>query len=116
MLNPVFSLANMRQLLPVIQPIANGLLAAIKGKVPEDGSESSVLSSFMNVLLNAIVGVREIDVLPWIARGTIEYVGQAVLGVSFGPLDPGQPHEYIDAIRKIQCVESLPIFYSYFFS
>ena len=42
MLNPVFSLANMRKLLPVIQPIANKLLDGIKADLPENGGTSSI--------------------------------------------------------------------------
>ena len=40
MLNPVFSLANMRSLLPEIQPIADVLLKGIRGEIPHDGSGS----------------------------------------------------------------------------
>ena len=46
--------------------------------------------------------MKEVDVLPWMSRGTIEYVGRAVLGISFGVLDPKQSHEYVDAIRGVQ--------------
>ena len=44
------------------------------------------------------------DILPLMARGTIEYVGQAVLGVSFGVLDPNTKHEYVDVIRNVAYV------------
>jgi hypothetical protein len=37
MLNPVFSLANMRDLLPVIQPIADQLRTILNAKIPADG-------------------------------------------------------------------------------
>lgn len=37
MLNPVFSLANMRGLLPVIQPIADQLRTILNAKIPADG-------------------------------------------------------------------------------
>lgn len=40
MLNPVFSLANMRDLLPVIQPIADQLRTILNAKIPADGCES----------------------------------------------------------------------------
>ncbi|KAH9941748.1 cytochrome P450 [Epithele typhae] len=83
MLNPVFSLANMRELLPTIQPIADELLRGIMTEVPPDG------------------GAKEVDLHPWMGRGTIEYVGQAVLGISFGALDPQNSNEYVDAIRNV---------------
>ncbi|TBU48058.1 cytochrome P450 [Dichomitus squalens] len=89
MLNSVFSLANMRAVLPVIQPIADTLLGQLCAALPEDG------------------GAKEIDVLPWMARGTLEYVGRGILGISLGTLDPSEAGEYIgyaNAIRSINPV------------
>jgi hypothetical protein len=40
MLNPVFSLANMRSLLPVIQPIADQLRTILTAELPADGCRS----------------------------------------------------------------------------
>lgn len=40
MLNPVFSTSNMRELLPVIQPIANEMASVFLRQVPEDGCKS----------------------------------------------------------------------------
>ena len=42
MLNPVFSLANMRSLLPTIQPIADKLLERLRSELPKDGSKCLV--------------------------------------------------------------------------
>ena len=39
--------------------------------------------------------------LPWMSRGTIEYVASAVLGVSFGVLDPTIKHEHVEVIRDV---------------
>ena len=41
MLNPVFSVSNMRDLLPVIQPIADQMAAIFAQQIPEDGGASS---------------------------------------------------------------------------
>ncbi|TFK83083.1 cytochrome P450 [Polyporus arcularius HHB13444] len=83
MLNPVFSLANMRSLLPTIQPIADTLFEHLRGELPEDGS------------------TKEVDILPWMARGTLEYVGRAVLGISLDMLDTMKSDKYADAIRTV---------------
>lgn len=40
MLNPVFSASNMRELLPVIQPIADEMASVFLHQVPGDGCES----------------------------------------------------------------------------
>ncbi|KAG1744162.1 cytochrome P450 [Suillus paluster] len=83
MLNPVFSLANMRDLLPVIQPIADQLRTILMAKIPADGS------------------VVEVNLLPWVSRGALEYICQAALGHSFDALDPTKENEYIEAIRTL---------------
>ncbi|RPD61378.1 cytochrome P450 [Lentinus tigrinus ALCF2SS1-6] len=83
MLNPVFSLANMRSLLPTIQPIADTLFEHLRGELPEDGS------------------TKEVDILPWMARGTLEYVGRAVLGISLDMLDTMKSNKHADAIRAV---------------
>ncbi|KAG2032102.1 cytochrome P450 [Suillus americanus] len=83
MLNPVFSLANMRDLLPVIQPIADQLRTILSAKIPADGS------------------VVEVNLLPWLSRGALEYICQAALGHSFNALDPTKENEYMEAIRTL---------------
>ncbi|KAF8134953.1 cytochrome P450 [Boletus edulis] len=83
MFNPVFSLANMRDLLPIIQPIADELCTILRSQLPSDGS------------------VEEINVLPWLSRGALEYVCQAALGHSFDALDIHKENEYLEAIRNL---------------
>ncbi|KAF9223682.1 cytochrome P450 [Gyrodon lividus] len=83
MLNPVFSLANMRDLLPIIQPIADKLCLILRSQLPTDGS------------------MKEIDILPWLSRGALEYICQAALGYSFDALDPTKENEYLEAIRML---------------
>lgn len=83
MLNPVFSLANMRELLPVIQPIASKMRSVLLSQLPDDG------------------GLQEIDILPWMARGTLEYISQAGLGYTFNALEPTQSHSFAEAIRSL---------------
>lgn len=82
-LNPVFSRANMRELLPVIQPIASKIRSVLLSQLPDDG------------------GSREIDVLPWMSRGALEYISQGCLGYSFNALDPTQSHIFAEAIRSL---------------
>jgi cytochrome P450 len=83
MLNPVFSLANMRDLLPIIQPIADRLCIILQSQLPSDRS------------------VKEINILPWVSRGALEYVCQAALGHSFDALDLDKENEYLEAIRNL---------------
>lgn len=54
MLNPVFSLANMRLLLPEVQPISDILLEQLRSQVPEDGSKGRILSQYVICMLTHI--------------------------------------------------------------
>ncbi|KAF8514432.1 cytochrome P450 [Hysterangium stoloniferum] len=82
-LNPVFSMANMRDLLPVIQPISNRLCAIFESQLPPDG------------------GSKEVDVMPWMSRGALEYIGQAGLGHSFNALDIDARDVYTQAVKNL---------------
>ncbi|OCH90422.1 cytochrome P450 [Obba rivulosa] len=83
MLTPVFSLADMRDLLPVIQPIADKMRDVLLNQLP------------------AGEGSQEIDLVPWMSRGTLEYVCQANLGYTFHALDPEKTNEYAKAVRNL---------------
>ncbi|KAH7913518.1 cytochrome P450 [Hygrophoropsis aurantiaca] len=83
MLNPVFSLANMRDILPIIQPIAGKLRSILVSELPADGSAS------------------EVNILPWLTRGALEYICQAAIGHSFNALELNQEEEYVEAMRVL---------------
>ncbi|KZT66919.1 cytochrome P450 [Daedalea quercina L-15889] len=66
LLNPVFSIAHMRHMLPIFYTITSKLQLAIATRVKN--------------------GQQEIDILDWMGRTALELVGQAGLGWSFDPL------------------------------
>ncbi|KAH9929175.1 cytochrome P450 [Fomitopsis serialis] len=66
LLNPVFSIAHMRHMLPIFYSITSKLQEAITVRVK--------------------AGQDEIDILDWMGRTALELVGQAGLGWSFDPL------------------------------
>ena len=66
LLNPVFSIAHMRHMLPIFYSITSKLQEAIARRVKD--------------------GQQEIDILDWMGRTALELVGQAGLGWSFDPL------------------------------
>ncbi|PAV17146.1 cytochrome P450 [Pyrrhoderma noxium] len=81
-LNPVFSMKHMRDVLPVLYPIAHqlrdGLLAETRGN-PE-----------------------YIDVMAWMGRAALEYIGQGGLGHSFSTLDKDKTGDvYANAIKQV---------------
>ena len=56
--------------------------------------------------MNALAATKEVDVLPWMARGTLEYVGQGVLGVSLGVFDTSASGDYADYANAIRAIKS----------
>ncbi|KAF8518920.1 cytochrome P450 [Gautieria morchelliformis] len=76
-LNPMFSLGNMRHLLP--------LSSIISSQLPPDGGKYDYYSY----------------VLPSMSRGALEYIGQAALGHSFNALDTSRHDEYTEAVRNL---------------
>ncbi|KAI0370531.1 cytochrome P450 [Pilatotrama ljubarskyi] len=88
LLNPVFSLANLRHILPGIQPIADELIEGLRRSVPQDGASST-----------------EMNILPWLQRGTLEYVARGILGVKLSAsLEPTDTDAYTHALCNIQHV------------
>ncbi|GLB40488.1 putative cytochrome P450 family protein [Lyophyllum shimeji] len=82
MLNPVFSIAHMRHMLPVFHDVAKKLETAIR--------------------LSVINGAHEVDILRWMTRAALEMIGQSGLGHSFDPLVEGvEPHPYSRAVKDL---------------
>lgn len=120
MLNPIFSIAHMRHMMPIFYdvghkvraPIAPGLpcvslLTAARFCLPPDVRPS-------HLQLRAAVEERvraapaEIDMLNWMGRTALELIGQAGLGYSFDPLKEDlTPDVYADAIKAYVSVPSL---------
>ncbi|KAK7688291.1 hypothetical protein QCA50_008661 [Cerrena zonata] len=80
MLNPAFSIAHMKQMMPIFYPIVHTLRDAMKKKL-EEGSD-------------------EIDILGWMHRCALELVGQGGLGYSFDPLMEERHDEYGAALKE----------------
>ncbi|KAF5316337.1 hypothetical protein D9619_006495 [Psilocybe cf. subviscida] len=82
MLNPVFSTAHMRNMVPVFYDISHKLRYAIAKKVAD--------------------GPREVDVVPWMTRTTLELIGQTGLGFSFDSLAEDEAtHPYAKALTGL---------------
>ncbi|KIK57095.1 hypothetical protein GYMLUDRAFT_247353 [Collybiopsis luxurians FD-317 M1] len=83
MLNPVFSAAHIRDMVPTFFEIAHKLESALKGQVQRSEKQ-------------------EVDILSWMARTALELVGQAGLGYSFDPLTSGEAtHPYTEIINQL---------------
>ncbi|KAJ7274475.1 cytochrome P450 [Mycena haematopus] len=82
MLNPIFSAAHLRQMVPVFFGVGKRLRAALEIRVQH--------------------GPKEVDVLLWMTRTALELVGQAGLGYSFDTLETDEIPPYIKSIKQMQ--------------
>ncbi|OCH91430.1 cytochrome P450 [Obba rivulosa] len=81
MLNPVFSISHMREMIPIFYDVTHRLEAAISARV-EDGPQ-------------------ELDILKWLGRTALELIGQGGLGYSFDPLIADVPDDLGDAHKAL---------------
>ncbi|RPD54881.1 cytochrome P450 [Lentinus tigrinus ALCF2SS1-6] len=78
LLNPAFSIAHMRRMIPIFTAVAH------KARVRDKPAAA------------------ELDVLAWTGRTALELIGQAGLGYSFDPLVADSPDDFGDAINAFQ--------------
>ncbi|KAM5533780.1 hypothetical protein V8D89_012555 [Ganoderma adspersum] len=81
LLNPVFSIAHMRRMIPIFNDVGHKLQTAIESRIPADGA------------------FAELDMLTWMARTALELIGQAGLGYSFDPLVADKPDDFAVAVK-----------------
>ncbi|EJC98472.1 cytochrome P450 [Fomitiporia mediterranea MF3/22] len=85
-LNPIFSLKHMRGLLQIFYPIAHQL---------------------RDILINEIRDSKEtIDVMKWMSRAALEYIGQGGLGYSFDAFDEKKGNNYSDAMKQLSPINA----------
>ncbi|KAF8896617.1 cytochrome P450 [Infundibulicybe gibba] len=80
MLNPVFSIAHMRNMVPIFYQIIQKLQLAFELQVKD--------------------GPQEIEIVDWMTRTALELIGQSGLGTSFDPLTAGAAvHPYCKSAK-----------------
>ncbi|KAI0669354.1 cytochrome P450 [Trametes maxima] len=84
LLNPVFSIAHMRRMIPIFNQVGHQLQNGIEQRVR--GHDEPV----------------ELDMLSWMGRTALELIGQAGLGYSFDPLVADSADEFMLAIKAFQ--------------
>lgn len=47
---------------------------------------------------------EDIDVMKWVSRAALEYIGQAGLGYSFDALDDTKSNSYSEVMKMLGCV------------
>ncbi|KAF9559811.1 cytochrome P450 [Agrocybe pediades] len=82
LINPLFSNANLREMVPTFYHVAHKLCNTLANKVRD--------------------GPQEIDMLSWASRTALELIGQCGIGYSFDPLTEDEPnHRYILAAKAL---------------
>ncbi|KIK57094.1 hypothetical protein GYMLUDRAFT_46720 [Collybiopsis luxurians FD-317 M1] len=83
MLNPVFSAAHMRDMVPTFFEIAHKLENTLKERLQTSKT-------------------REVDILSWMSRAALELIGQAGMGYSFDPLTSEEAtHPYTKIVKNL---------------
>ncbi|KAE9394010.1 cytochrome P450 [Gymnopus androsaceus JB14] len=84
MLNPIFSAAHMRDMVPTFFEVSHKLENALKNQL-QSGPQ-----------------IQDVDVLSWMGRTALEIMGQAGLGYSFDPLtNEESAHPYIGIMKEL---------------
>ncbi|KAJ2919733.1 hypothetical protein MD484_g701, partial [Candolleomyces efflorescens] len=102
MLNPVFSIAHLRDQVPIFYDVGYKVLSFLLS-----GSVLRLTKSAGFKLRDAILrqvsdGPREIDMLGWMTRTALELIGQSGLGYTFDPLtEDGQEHPFATSVKDL---------------
>lgn len=92
MLNPVFSIAHLRQMIPMFYEVTHKVGNALESKVTN--------------------GPQEIDLLKWITRTALELIAQSGLGCSIDSLvDDSDIHPYSTAVKQLMPVQFTMFFF-----
>ncbi|XP_006462836.1 hypothetical protein AGABI2DRAFT_207479 [Agaricus bisporus var. bisporus H97] len=90
MLNPVFSINHMREMIPLFYEVTDRLKTVLKKKVGN--------------------GSKEIDVLHWMTRTALELIGQSGMGYSFDTLeDENDYHPYSRSVKRFISLTGGPV-------
>lgn len=96
MLNPVFSITHMRQMIPIFYDVTHKLGSTLRSKLA--------------------IGCQEIDVMHWITRTALELIMQSGLGYSIDSLaDNSDLHPYSVAAKQLTPVMFTMVFFHKYF-
>ncbi|GLB36851.1 putative cytochrome P450 [Lyophyllum shimeji] len=84
--NPVFSVAQLRQLTPIIYEVADKLAGVLERETVQRLTKT---------------GESVLDMSEWMSRVALETVGQTILGYSFDPLDSPYNNPYTSAVKEL---------------
>ena len=91
MLTPVFSLKHMRGLAPIFYPIAHELRDVLIKEVNANRGGTTTKST----------EPVELNIMRFLSRAALEYIGRGGLGHSFGSIDGSKSSSYLDTTRLL---------------
>ncbi|KAJ3767361.1 cytochrome P450 [Lentinula raphanica] len=107
MLNPVFSIAHMRSMMPIFNDVVDQLRVALQERV-QDGPREVNSESFSQEYTSS-QELSQIDILNWMARTALELIGQSGFGYSFDNLVDDIPKNKYSIIIKDLVTYLLPL-------
>ncbi|EFI26780.1 hypothetical protein CC1G_15703 [Coprinopsis cinerea okayama7 len=100
MLNPAFSIAHLKELVPVFHHVSQKLREGIKQQLAEGKDEVRTIDPDRCHYRLTSDDHTQIDILSWSTRTALELIGQSGLGYSFDTLESDTPeHPFSTAIR-----------------
>ncbi|KAF5376914.1 hypothetical protein D9615_007312 [Tricholomella constricta] len=84
--NPIFSVMQLRQLTPIIYEVADKLAGVLNREAVQRKTQT---------------GESVLDMSEWMSRVALETVGQTILGYSFDPLDSPYNNPYTHAVKEL---------------
>ena len=104
MLNPVFSQKNLRELLPIFTPITHqvGCIFNMSGGKTKCRQLEDVLTHQVK-----ISNGKDVDVMKWVSRIALEFLGQGGLGYTFNALDESKKDTYSETLKEFGSVVKL---------
>lgn len=97
----------MRKIHPVVQPIATKLCDKLVSMLPTNGGKQRDPTRTNLCRCDVIRGYiesTEINIMPWISRMSLDYIGKGGLGHNFNALDTGdaEAEEYTAAVQNFR--------------
>ena len=112
LLNPVFSIAHMRRMIPIFNDVGHKVPIPLPSFFPSFETGRSHVAPQLQTAIESRVPAdgtfAELDMLTWMARTALELIGQAGLGYSFDPLVADKPDDFAVAVKAFSCV--VPLF------
>ena len=105
LLNPVFSIAHMRRMIPLFNEVGLRVSRLSHPLVRTNNPLAHPCSQLQKAIELRVAGKGdpiELDMATWMGRTALELIGRAGLGYSFDPLVTDKPDDFGTAVKNLQ--------------